>query len=934
MENTEVPSMEDDIFTPRDAPNSKPSSSRIHFPPHEPSSTRPVRYRPDVPKGFSTLAPPVRRGSPLNPQNASDPRRRGWPSDLPPASPESSLLRHKRNPSIAGLTRMEPPPTAPDSEMGVGVFSDEYDLYPRILQDVQRALKLKARREARLKKDLVVTPEKRTSHHTSPSSDRKELGEPILQPHFSSSPSISLPSSRKLSSSTSSDVDFSPSTGIFDHLIQAHPIPSSLDNGTTLDWTGTISDDGINRKEKDRLPPLRVLADEQEQIHKVKLSRTRNMASSQTTRKANITSDQLERRYNLIYNAIETDQAPVNLAEIVRWYGAQDQEVRNSLEKAEPFTWLKHLDKRVGKANRSPRHLSALIMEECYHARHDQGRMQTIPEGSTTLDSTTSYPRKPDLPSFPSRGASHAQSSSFSTTLPTDDRISFEPFAESRGHSLDIVSRKGGKSAPNSIRSGSSNAGVLPLSPASSRVNHSYKDPRSRITTNRTGSPGSCSSDTSDDSYSRLPEPINSLTVPEVSLQPPSSEALVGSNLDPIPVSVNPSTGSSGSSQKKSLFSHAGQSMTSLKGSLRLRKARMSPDSGERITRRDRRHREVREEQLRLEYESKANLLHDTIAHNHRIRQFLNRISAAMKEYDALQISSFGSRGINQPPIPKELLEAFVHDPSAITGATRRARGWRVVEDIHERVHRQRHTFRAFIDSFAEDTSNQGCRLDDSIDGILQALEELELHRAEIVLGAEAVANLLESVQENHGNVKDNYNSTVSHTSVVYPELTHIVALEESYKDQYQQFWELGMDALTLLLDTVTPVWRTYGKTIGEDVRDFLIIPLYRNEFTGEAKQYRIRGFPSRSLRHWVGLVLFFVTSIGVNILQLRAAITSTLNCRLLLIPYDGVRWTALPFFWIAIIIQWLAVIFEFVIVFLQLAVITWWTGWVINLAT
>lgn len=169
--------------------------------------------------------------------------------------------------------------------------------------------------------------------------------------------------------------------------------------------------------------------------------------------------------------------------------------------------------------------------------------------------------------------------------------------------------------------------------------------------------------------------------------------------------------------------------------------------------------------------ESAFSLLHDTVAHNHRIRQFLNRISAAIKEYDALQISSFGSRGINQPAIPKELLEAFVHDPSAITGATRRARGWRAVEDIYERVHRQRHTFRVFIDSFAEDPSNQGCRLDDSIDGILQALEELELHRAEIVLGADSVANLLHSVQDIHGNVKDNYNSTVSHASVVYPEV-------------------------------------------------------------------------------------------------------------------------------------------------------------------
>lgn len=330
----------------------------------------------------------------------------------------------------------------------------------------------------------------------------------------------------------------------------------------------------------------------------VKLSRTSNMASSQTIRKAHITSDQLERRYSLIYSSIGTNKVPINLAEIVRWYGAQQQEVRNSLERAEPFTWLKHLDKRASKVNRSPRHLSALIMEEYSHPRHDQSRMQTIPEGSTTLDSTTPYPRKVESPSFSPRGASHAQNSSLSTT---DDRISFEPFAESRRRSTDVVSQKSGKSASTSIRSGSSNAGALPLSPVSSQVKHSDRDPRSRLKL-----PGGSSSDSSDDSYSRLREPLNSLTVPGFSLHPPSSEALAGSNLGPVPLSVNSSTESSGSSRKKSVLSHTGQSMTSLKGSLRPRKVRMSLPSGEQIARRNRRHREVREEQLRLEYESKA----------------------------------------------------------------------------------------------------------------------------------------------------------------------------------------------------------------------------------------------------------------------------------------------------------------------------------------
>jgi hypothetical protein len=323
------------------------------------------------------------------------------------------------------------------------------------------------------------------------------------------------------------------------------------------------------------------------------------MASSQTTRKANITSDQLGRRYKLIYDAIETKKMPFNLAEIVRWYGAQPQEVRNSLEKTEPFTWLKHLDKCVSKVNRSPRHLSALIMEEFFYPQQNRGRIQTIPEDLTMPDSiTTSYPQKAGSHSFSSRAALNAQNSPLSTHLTTDDRISFEPFAESKRRSLDAHSRKSAESVPNS---GSSNA--LPLSPVSSRVNDSDRNPRSRL---RASSPGSSSPDSSDDSYSRLRGPLNFLTVPEVSLQPPSSEALASGNLDPIPISVNPSTGSSGSSQKKSALSHAAQSMISLKESLGSRKARMSLPSPERIARRNRRRREAREEQLKLEYDSKS----------------------------------------------------------------------------------------------------------------------------------------------------------------------------------------------------------------------------------------------------------------------------------------------------------------------------------------
>jgi hypothetical protein len=165
-------------------------------------------------------------------------------------------------------------------------------------------------------------------------------------------------------------------------------------------------------------------------------------------------------------------------------------------------------------------------------------------------------------------------------------------------------------------------------------------------------------------------------------------------------------------------------------------------------------------------------------------------------------------------------------------------------------------------------------------------------------------------------------------------QISTIVALEESYKDQYQRFWEFAMDALTFLLDTVTPIWRTYGKTIGDDVQHFLIIPLYRNEFTGEPKRYLIDRFPRRSARHWVGLCVFFSGTVALTFLLGRAAISSTYNFQLLWIPYPSLRRMALPMFWVSILILWWAVAVVSSIVLTQLAVVVWWAGWYVNIFT
>lgn len=169
---------------------------------------------------------------------------------------------------------------------------------------------------------------------------------------------------------------------------------------------------------------------------------------------------------------------------------------------------------------------------------------------------------------------------------------------------------------------------------------------------------------------------------------------------------------------------------------------------------------------------------------------------------------------------------------------------------------------------------------------------------------------------------------------LVNVQLSRIVALEESYRDQYQHVWELGMDALTVILDTIAPFWRSYGKIIGEDMQDFIIIPWYRNEFTGESKRYPVQSVPRRSIRHWVGLFCLSTLTFFVTFLQARVAITSARHYRLLWIDNQAFRWAIMPFFWVVILIQWFALLFEICVVLLYVAVIAWWLGWFIGICT
>ena len=142
----------------------------------------------------------------------------------------------------------------------LGILKD-----PAVLEDVQRALRLKARRDARHRtlqpiphSFRDVTP---TSDITSGSSLSPRVS-PTRQIFPASPPLASIP----LDAHEDPEIDFSPSVT----TVPLHPVPSSTGDGI-LDWTGTLSDDdkadkkwtlSIKRRPKEKAPlPTKAVLD-------------------------------------------------------------------------------------------------------------------------------------------------------------------------------------------------------------------------------------------------------------------------------------------------------------------------------------------------------------------------------------------------------------------------------------------------------------------------------------------------------------------------------------------------------------------------------------------------------------------------------------------------------------------------------------------------
>jgi hypothetical protein len=179
---------------------------------------------------------------------------------------------------------------------------------------------------------------------------------------------------------------------------------------------------------------------------------------------------------------LSTASSPPNYAKVARWYGTQEPVVRSSLEKAEPFTWLKHLDKRGSStSDRLPWHLSALIIEEYLHAEARQDSMNimnSIPEDSLH---DVSPPLSPPImntqliPNSSRTSSNYSLGQSLTKQSSLEGRISFEPLVESTHHSMEVESRRRADSFNSPFNSSANHAATaVTSSPNNSRSQRDF----------------------------------------------------------------------------------------------------------------------------------------------------------------------------------------------------------------------------------------------------------------------------------------------------------------------------------------------------------------------------------------------------------------------------------------------------------------------------
>ena len=556
-----------------------------------------------------------------------------------------------------------------------------------------------------------------------------------------------------------------------------------------------------------------------------RISRIRAEASPPTVRKAAIVSEQLGRRYNILYTNIVSGD-PASLVQIARWHAGLGTETRAWLDSAEPLTWLKHLLDRRGK-RRSEWHVSALIIEEYIKAQKGVTSSTSQPQSptvSTSFETPSSQHRlKSPVRRISSPPSDSSPGTSLSRVRSSEGHVSFSPLMENSRDSLNNSQMRGEgiargwrNSIPTFLDSGDVNATPSPyhhrnssgqLSPASSRLNfpdiiHRFRQHPTESDEGSSSPFGSQSEDQNDSLQgdphrknqrrprSRLSglhpqetvaenNPSNDTQVVNATVHLPAGYTITpafpnfpGSERVVLPEGKPPNATSSQSSDKRSYRSTSLPSLPATYSNLLESKG--EPDKeGELEAEYDRRLRCVSYVMSDRAASHYSRTLEELKNHNHRLRHRMQRVAVDVREYELLCSNVMPTLGVTYHSLPMELLDALSHDPCAVTGGTRKRHGWRLVEDIHARVLRQREVLASFLSemktNFAASISENV--LDTPISTLMEKLQALEQEREPLQQQAGEVSRVMTAVRASHSTVKEEFNNALSYTSVVYPEV-------------------------------------------------------------------------------------------------------------------------------------------------------------------
>lgn len=151
--------------------------------------------------------------------------------------------------------------------------------------------------------------------------------------------------------------------------------------------------------------------------------------------------------------------------------------------------------------------------------------------------------------------------------------------------------------------------------------------------------------------------------------------------------------------------------------------------------------------------------------------------------------------------------------------------------------------------------------------------------------------------------------------------------LLDKYISKKNQLWRLGETSLSLLLSFTAPFMKTFGRPIWDDIHDFLVIPLYRNEFSGEDNWYEIH-FPKRSTLHWFQLVLSGIcTPIALSYV-VRLIKYLVLDFKFWEMPYPALSVLMYIFYGLALSSLITTTIALFMTVLGECTSLLWWTAW------